>query len=864
MAVVNGTAGMGGQGKPPQTVTWSLAGNTKPGTTLSTSGLLTVAADEPVGTELTITATSTVDTSKSNSIKTKVIDGPSVTMGAQTGALTYHGADAAAFAVTASGFATAPAAGDYTLSWFSDAAGTAGAAAPGLTVTKTSASTLTIAPGTANAGTYYFKLTATKGSEHASSSVVTATVGKATATTAMTTVTTSVSKDGATGATVTLPTKPAAATYGTIAYGGAITCSNPSVNGDTLTYTAPASTVGDTGTITIPVTTATNYNDYDIVVTITSTDKTALTVTGVSVANKPYNGTSAVKSGNPVYTLVGGGAVSDYTGTWDYLYTSTDGGGYSAATAPTNAGAYMLTVTANDTKYVGKQEIAFTVSKAAITIRANNKSAYVGDTAPALSASDCTITGLATGEHLATAPTVAYAGTPDMSKTGTVTINVSGAALPASPADANYNSTITYLPGTLTISAKSSGGGSSSGNTGSSVTVDGKTESIGKVETKNDATTVVVDSGKLDAKVSAAKSGSSVVVPVSTTEDSASAQLVVESVEKMAAKDMTLEVKSGKTTYALPAAAIDTKGVIAQLGATDAAEVPFTVTITGEKNVKVEGSTLVVPAVSFTVSASYDGKTVAIDRFDTMVARTIEVTKAQAAKITTAVVVEANGTARHVPTSVYEQGGKWYAKINSMTNSTYALIINESKPTDVSGKWYEAAANELSAREVTDGVFTTAFEGEKNITRAEFAALLVNGLGLPKGGTADFTDVAADAWYSKALATAVEYGVVKGVGRDEFAPDATITRQEAMVMIQRAASVVGYTGGGTESGSFADRNEVGAWAADGVAFNLANGLIVGSDGKISPKETITRAETATVLLRLLQKAELVDVRAEVS
>lgn len=51
-------------------------------------------------------------------------------------------------------------------------------------------------------------------------------------------------------------------------------------------------------------------------------------------------------------------------------------------------------------------------------------------------------------------------------------------------------------------------------------------------------------------------------------------------------------------------------------------------------------------------------------------------------------------------------------------------------------------------------------------------------------------------------------------------------------------------------------------AADGVAFNLANGLIVGNNGKISPKATITRGETATVLLRLLQKAELVDVRTQ--
>lgn len=586
--------------------------------------------------------------------------------------------------------------------------------------------------------------------------------------------------------------------------------------------------------------------------------KTPLTVTGVSVADKTYDGQPAVLSGVPTYTLQDGSAVSDYAGTWDYLYTSTDGGGYSASTAPSNAGAYKLTVTANDDKYEGTQEnIAFTISKATVTIAAPNKSAYVGDAVPVLSASDCTITGLAAGQALKTAPTVVYATTPDMTQTGSVAINVSGAAVPES---GNYNETITYQSGTLTISNKSSGGGGGSSSDGSSVTVDGKTESIGKVETKNDTTTVVVDSAKLDSKVSAAKDGSSVIVPVSTTKDSAAAQLVVSSVEKMAAKNMTLEVKSGNTTYALPAAAIDAKGVVAQLGATDASQVPFTVTITNEKDVKVEGSTLVVPAVSFTVSASYDGKTVTVDRFDTMVPRTIEITKDQAAKVTTAVVVEKDGTVRHVPTNVYQEGGKWYAKFSSMTNSTYALITNESTLTDVDGKWYADAANELSAREVTEGVFGTTFEGDKDITRAEFAALLVNGLGLPKTASADFTDVSADAWYSQYIATAVEYGIVKGIGSNRFAPDATITRQEAMVMMARAAQVIAYTGKTGDVSTFSDVGSVAKWAMDAVALNVGSGLIEGSDGKLMPLDNISRAQTATVILRLLQQAELVDVR----
>lgn len=397
-------------------------------------------------------------------------------------------------------------------------------------------------------------------------------------------------------------------------------------------------------------------------------------------------------------------------------------------------------------------------------------------------------------------------------------------------------------------------------NTGSNVTVDGKTENIGKVENKGDTTTIVVDLAKLDKNVTAAKEGSSVVVPVATSKNAAAAQIAVKNVEDMAAKDMTLSVVAKGVTYELPALAIDTKGVLSQLGATDAAKVPFTVTITNEKNLKVEGVTVIGTPVSFTVSAAYNGKSVTIDRFGTMVGRTMSITADQAKRVTTAIVVEADGTTRHVPTYVYQESGKWYAKVSSMTNSTYALIESESVFNDVEGKWYADAANELSERKVTNGVFSETFEGEKAITRAEFATLLVNSLGLPKTGSADFSDVTTESEFNKYIATAAEYEIVNGIGNNRFAPDMTITRQEAMVMVARAAGVVGYEGKLGSLDAFSDMSDVGIWAESAVAFNVGSGLIVGNNGKLMPMDTITRAESSTVILRLLQQAELIDVR----
>jgi hypothetical protein len=52
------------------------------------------------------------------------------------------------------------------------------------------------------------------------------------------------------------------------------------------------------------------------------------------------------------------------------------------------------------------------------------------------------------------------------------------------------------------------------------------------------------------------------------------------------------------------------------------------------------------------------------------------------------------------------------------------------------------------------------------------------------------------------------------------------------------------------------------WARASVEYNVANGFIVGSNGMLRPGDNITRGETATVMLRLLQKSGLIDIRTK--
>ena len=410
-------------------------------------------------------------------------------------------------------------------------------------------------------------------------------------------------------------------------------------------------------------------------------------------------------------------------------------------------------------------------------------------------------------------------------------------------------------------SPSSGGGADGETKTGVPVLVDGKDYSIGTSTVSNDTTTVTVDQKALETQLSTATS--TVVVPVAASTSTAGAALVVENIETMAEKNMTLSVEVGSVSYDMRATAVDTAAVMTGLGATDPAEVPVNVTVRqlDSSAVTISGGELVIPPVAFTVTASYGGKTYTVDTFEKYVSRVISIpSSVDPTKITTAVVVE-NGTLRHVPTYVYLSGDKWYARINSLTDSTYALIYNVASFADASGKWYEATVSEMASRKIINGRSANVFDGDGNVTRAEFAAILVRSLGLPAEGTGSFSDVAVGDWFAGSVGAAVSYKLINGYEDGTFRPNNNITRQEAMAMIQRAAKVTELGGSTGSLSGFSDASSVAAWAKTAAQFNVGSGLIVGSNGTIRPTASITRAESATVILRLLQKSGLVDIRS---
>ena len=222
--------------------------------------------------------------------------------------------------------------------------------------------------------------------------------------------------------------------------GNDIMASVTAANG-TITYESNTNLATAKKTDTYDVTISTrNYNNITATLTFTTVDKTPVIVSGVAVAGKTYDGKTVSYTGTPVAKKADGSAVTvtGFTYTWMK-------GSEVLAHAPKNAGDYKLRVAVAETDpaYTGYVDLSFTISKATITITAQNASVTVNSSMPKLSYQ---VSGLAAGEKLATEPTLTC--NAKLNQIGSYPIVPSGAAVPNTT---NYNAAIVYESGYLTV-----------------------------------------------------------------------------------------------------------------------------------------------------------------------------------------------------------------------------------------------------------------------------------------------------------------------------------------------------------------------------------------------------------------------------
>ncbi len=173
------------------------------------------------------------------------------------------------------------------------------------------------------------------------------------------------------------------------------------------------------------------------------------------------------------------------------------------------------------------------------------------------------------------------------------------------------------------------------------------------------------------------------------------------------------------------------------------------------------------------------------------------------------------------------------------------------------------AIEQLAKRGIINGMDENTFAPDNTMTRAEFATIVVKGLGLPLNSGIEFYDVKKDAWYYDYVNTASFYGIVNGVSNTEFNPNATITREQAATMVMRAALLCGMNSDYNETGirntlaEFTDYTAVSSFAKQSLAFCFENNILDRSVMEIKPFEAVKRCEIADMLYRMLKGAKLI-------
>jgi 2',3'-cyclic-nucleotide 2'-phosphodiesterase len=168
--------------------------------------------------------------------------------------------------------------------------------------------------------------------------------------------------------------------------------------------------------------------------------------------------------------------------------------------------------------------------------------------------------------------------------------------------------------------------------------------------------------------------------------------------------------------------------------------------------------------------------------------------------------------------------------------------------------WAYTAIYDLAGKQIVSGKSNTIFAPNTNVTRAEFAMMLVKALKLTAKAKSTFKDVPATAWYADAVAAAYENGLVSGVTSSLFAPNDKITREQMAVMANNALKLKAAGKAIIVDGEkkFTDDASISSWAKAGIAVTVDRGVMSGRGaGKFVPKASSTRAEAAQVVSTLI-------------
>lgn len=174
--------------------------------------------------------------------------------------------------------------------------------------------------------------------------------------------------------------------------------------------------------------------------------------------------------------------------------------------------------------------------------------------------------------------------------------------------------------------------------------------------------------------------------------------------------------------------------------------------------------------------------------------------------------------------------------------------------------WFYEAVKYTYEKGIMKGTSEVKFEPDGEVTRAMFVAMLGRLHGAAESTSVPFTDVnfTKGSWYAGFVGWASENGIVKGYDDNTFRPNDRLTREQMSAIISRYISYAGIipTKSADAPSYFTDEIKIASWAEKDVDRMRVIGLIEGKDGgNFDPKGKLTRAQAATVVMRLDEMLE---------
>ncbi|RKP53012.1 hypothetical protein D7Z26_14825 [Cohnella endophytica] len=366
-----------------------------------------------------------------------------------------------------------------------------------------------------------------------------------------------------------------------------------------------------------------------------------------------------------------------------------------------------------------------------------------------------------------------------------------------------------------------------------------------------------------------------IIIDLDATKGDVEAKFTLEALKAAGAAqpNAVIVIKSGKLSYSLPANIMD---ILQEAGygqglAADATLTVKLISVTDavasdiKEKATASGFRISGQPVTFELALESGGTSIPIHQFGKhFITRSFIVDEAIDGLRSSVVVYDpATGRFRTVPALFSKVDGHTVVTVKSATNSIYAVAVSDYSFGDIAKHWASDDITLLANKRIVSGVSANAFAPNRNISRAEFATLVVRALGLDttSGAKTAFTDVKSTAWYASYVETAARYGIIRGMTDGTFHPEKEVTRAEMAVMLAQAMQVAQAQAANSGSAvSFSrDNGKIADWARSSVEAVVRAGIMTGkSADTFAPQDLATRAEAAVTLKRLLQAVGFLD------